>query len=155
MKTVFFKYRFQFGIGCCVLLCLCSCKRPLELREAFDKVSEIDRFEIEEYESDRYGFPESFGEAIVCVHPNSSCREKVISVLSKLPQKSPAFEAIYRWTNDPFLYCIHSLTNNSCLCTSVKEVGDAVLILFSSADLVEAKRFLSQLNGYHRSKQHT
>ena len=112
MKTVFFKYRFQFGIGCCVLLCLCSCKRPLELREAFDKVSEIDRFEIEEYESDRYGFPESFGEAIVCVHPNSSCREKVISVLSNLPQKSLAFEATIDGQIDRF-YCIHFLDKQS------------------------------------------
>ena len=104
MKTVFFKYRFQFGIGCCVLLCLCSCKRPLELREAFDKVSEIDRFEIEEYES--------FGEAIVCVHPNSSCREKVISVLSKLPQKSLAFEATIDGQIDRFYIASTSLTNN-------------------------------------------
>ena len=155
MKTVFFKYRFQFGIGCCVLLCLCSCKRPLELREAFDKVSEIDRFEIEEYESDRYGFPESFGEAIVCVHPNSSCREKVISVLSKLPKKSLAFEATIDGQIDRFYIASTSLTNNLLFMHIGQGSGDAVLILFSSADLVEAKRFLSQLNGYHRSKQHT
>ena len=155
MKTVFFKYRFQFGIGCCVLLCLCSCKRPLELREAFDKVSEIDRFEIEEYESDRYGFPESFGEAIVCVHPNSSCRKKIISVLSKLPQKSLAFEATTDGQVARFYIASSSLTDNLLFVHIGQGSGDAVLILFSSADLVEAKRFLSQLNGYHRSKQHT
>lgn len=155
MKTIFLKHRHKVLIAlCCLTICLWSCKRPLDLREAFDKVSEIDRFEIEKYESDRYGFPESFEEATVCAHPNSSCREKVINVLSKLPKELLAFEATVDGQVDRFYIASTSLTNNLLFVHIGQGSGDVVLILFSSADLVEARRFLSQLNGYHRSKQH-
>ena len=132
-------------VFCSILLCLCSCNHQLNLRETFDKVSEIDRFEIEEYESDRYGFSESFGEATVCVLPTSFCRKKIISVLSNLPQKSLAFEATTDGQVARFYIASSSLTDNLLFVHIGQGSGDIVLILFSNVDLVEAKRLLPQL----------
>lgn len=153
MKTVFLKHRFLLVIEfCCLLFCLCACSRPLDLREAFDTVSAIDRFEMEEYENDKYGFPESFGDAKVCIHPNSSCRKKVMGILSRIPKERLAFEATVDEQIDRFYVASDSLTNNLLFVHIGQGSGDVVLILFSSADLAEAKRFLSQLNGYPQSE---
>ena len=66
MEAIFLKHRWHAVIGLCFFIaCLSSCKSQLDLREAFTKVSEMELFEIEEYNSDIYGFPESFGDAIV------------------------------------------------------------------------------------------
>ena len=147
MKAVLLKHRLQMAMRLCFLaLCLCACNRQLDLREAFDEVSQIDRFEIEDYESDRYGFPESLGDAIVCIHPNSSCREKIINVLSKLPQEWLAFEETTDRQIVRFYMASSSLSDNLMFVHIGQGSGDTMLILFLNADLVEAKRFISYLS---------
>lgn len=131
---------------CFLALCLYACNRQLDLREAFDEVSQIDRFEIEEYESDRYGFPESWGDAIMCIHPNSSCREKIINVLSKLPQEWLAFEETTDRQIVRFYMASSSVSDNLMFVHIGQGSGDTMLILFLNADLVEAKRFISYLS---------
>ncbi len=153
MKTVFLKHRFLLVMGFCSLLfCLCACSRPLDLREAFDKVSAIDRFEMEEYESNRYGFPKSFGEAKVCIHPNSSCRKKVMGILSRIPKERLAFEVTVDEQIDRFYVASDSLNDNLLFAHIGQGSGDVVLILFSNVDLVKVKKLLSQLNRHHQSE---
>lgn len=128
MGAIFLKHRWQAVVVlCCWVACLCSCDGQLTLQEAFHRVSEIDRFEMEKYESDRYGFPESFGEAKVCIYPNSSYREKVIDVLSCLPEKWLAFETSAGGQFDRF-YVIPDASNDNLLFVHIGQgTGDTML----------------------------
>lgn len=140
------KHKWQAVIGFCLLItCLCSYNRQLDLQEAFNKVSSIERFEIEEYESDRYGFPESFGEAKVCIHPNSSCRERVIDVLSYLPEKWLAFETSTGGQLDR-LYVTPNASNGNLMFVHIGQgAGDTMLILFHSVSQSESKKLIAIL----------
>lgn len=147
MKVVFLKHRSQVVIElCCLLFCLYACSRPLDFREVFDKVSSIDRFEREEYESNRYGFPESFGEAKVCIHPNSSCRKKVMGILSRIPKERLAFEVTVDEQIDRFYVAPDSKSDNLLFVHIGKRSGDIVLILFSDADIAEVEKLISKIN---------
>ena len=106
---------------CFLALCLCACNRQLDLREAFDEVSQIDRFEIEG-------------------------REKIINVLSKLPQEWLAFEETTDRQIVRFYMASSSVSDNLMFVHIGQGSGDTMLILFLNADLVEAKRFISYLS---------
>lgn len=153
MGAISLKYRWLAVIGGCLLIaCLCSCNRQLDLREAFNKVSEIERFEIEEYESDIYSFPESFGDATVCVHPNSSCRKKVLNVLAGLPKEWLELEMSADRQIERFYIAPDSTSDNLLFVHIGKGSGDTVLILFSNADLVEVQNALDKIKATPASK---
>lgn len=151
MGAISLKHRWLAIIGVCLLIaCLCSCNRELDLREAFNIVSEIERFEKEEYESDIYGFPESFGDATVCVHPNSSCRKKVLNVLAGLPKEWLEFEVAVDEQLERFYIAPDSTSDNLLFVHIGKGSGDTVLILFSNADLVEVQNVLDKIKKHHQ-----
>lgn len=124
----------------------------MNLREAFDKVLVIDKFEIEEYSSKRYGFPESFGNATVCIHPNSSCREEVLSILSKIPAEWLEFEVIRDKQIDRYYMSSNAETDNLLFIHIGSSSGDTVLNLFSKVNHTEAKSFFSKLKKEHHTK---
>lgn len=153
MKNFVLQCKYPFVIGlCCMAVCLCSCNRKLSLREIFEKVSEIERFEIEKYDSDRYGLPDSFGDATVYIHPNSSCRKEVLRLLSKLPKEWLAFEAIVNHQVDHFYMMPNSDADNLLFVHIGNGSGDTVLILFSKVNPMESKRFFSKLKEHRLSK---
>ncbi len=146
MEAISLKHKWPAVIGLCILIvCSCSCNSQLDLREAFNKVSEIDRFEMEEYESDRYGFPESFGEAKVCIHPNSSCRGKVLDVLAVLPQEWLELEVTVDGQLERFYITPDTTSDNLLFVHIGKGSGDTVLILFSNANLAEVQNVLDKI----------
>lgn len=153
MGAISLKHRWLAVIVFCLLVaCLCSCNRQLDLREAFNKVSEIERFEIEEYESDIYGFPESFGDVTVCVHPNSSCRKKVLNVLAGLPKEWLELEMTADGQIERFYIAPDSTSDNLLFVHIGKGGGDTVLILFSNADLVEVQNVLGKIKKHHQCR---
>lgn len=153
MGAISLKHRWLAIIGGCLFVaCLCSCNRQLDLREAFNKVSEIERFEKEEYESDIYGFPESFGDAIVCVHPNSSCRKKVLNVLAGLPKGWLEFEVAVDGQLERFYIAPDSTSDNLLFVHIGKGSGDTVLILFSNADLAEVQNVLDKIKKHYHCR---
>lgn len=132
--------------------CLCSCNRQLDLREAFNKVSEIERFEIEEYKSDIYRFPDSFGDATMCVHPNSSCRKKVLEVLAGLPKEWLEFEVAVDGQLERVYIAPDSTSDNLLFVHIGKGSGDIVLVLFSNANLTEVQNVLDEIKATPASK---
>lgn len=146
MKAISLNCKWQTVVGlCCWIACLCSCDGQLTLQEAFNRVSEIDCFEMKEYESDRYGFPENFGKAKVCIHPNSSCREKVIDVLSCLPEKWLAFETSADGQLNRF-YVTPDASNGNLLFVHIgQDTGDTMLILFHAVSQSESKKLIAIL----------
>lgn len=153
MEAISLKHMYQAVIGLCLLtIYLCSCNDLLDLREAFNKISEIEFFEIEKYKSDIYGFPESFGDASVCVHPNSSCREKVLDVLAGLPKEWLEFEVIVEGQIERFYIAPDSTSDNLLFVHIGKGSGDIVLILFSNANLVEVQKALGKIKKHHQCK---
>ncbi len=153
MEAISLKHRWLAVIGFCLLVaCLCSCNRQLDLREAFNKVSEIERFEIEEYKSDIYRFPDSFGDATVCVHPNSSCRRKVLDVLAGLPKEWLEFEVAVDGQLERFYIAPDSTSDNLLFVHIGKGSGDTVLILFSNADLTEVQNVLDKIKKHYHCR---
>lgn len=123
MGAISLKHRWLAVIGFCLLVaCLCSCNRQLDLREAFNKISEIERFGIEEYKSDIYRFPDSFGDATVCVHPNSSCRKKSWMCWPDFPRNGWSLR--WQWMDNLSVFILHLIPHQTtcCLFISVKGV---------------------------------
>ncbi|MDO5760475.1 MAG: hypothetical protein Q4Q06_05570 [Bacteroidota bacterium] len=153
MKAISLKHRWQTVTGSCLLIaCLCSCNSQLDLREAFNKVSEIEHFEIEEYQSDIYGFPVNFGDATVCVHPNSSCCNKVLDVLSEIPKDWLALEMTADDQIERFYVAPDSKSDNLLFVHIGKRSGDTVLILFTDADITEVEKFISKINEHSKNE---
>lgn len=153
MKAISLKHRWQtVTVFCLLIACLCSCNSQLDLREAFNKVSETERFEIEEYKSNIYGFPVSFGDATVCVHPNSFCRKKVLDVLSELPKDWLELEMIADGQIERFYIAPDSKSDNLLFVHIGKGSGDTVLILFSDADIAEVEKLISKINEHSKNK---
>ncbi len=131
----------------CILLNLfIACENHITISEVFDEVSKIERFEIREYSQNRYGFPEYFGNGIVCAHPNSSCKGEVIDLLNRLPKEWMACEIKDGERQFDRFYITPDYSNNDLLFVHVgHRTGNTILILFSNIDKTKVMYYLSKL----------
>lgn len=142
MKAIFYRYIIRIGF---IFPFLCSCSGRSDLRSAFNTVSCMERFEIVEYDSDRYGFPESLGDAAVCAHPNSLCRDEIMDVLSEIPDGWLAFDIDEGGQTDRFYVAPDTSEDNLLFVHIGQGAGDTVLILFSAVGQIELMTFIEKL----------
>lgn len=128
-----------------LLLCL-ACNHRLTLREAFDKVASMERFEVTSSADCHYRFPGRIGEGTMCVHPNSSLREDIFDVLSALPDEWLVCElkqgprTVIRYYIEP------GAPYDNVLCVLVGEgSADTLVGIFSKENIDEVKRNLAEV----------
>ncbi len=131
---------------CILPMLFTACDTKMTLRQVFDEVSKIERFETEEYTENLFGFPTCFGDGIMCIHPNSSCKKKVINLLNQLPKEWLACEIKDGERQFDRFYITQDDSNKDLLFVHVGDgTGDTLLILFSNIEKKKVMHYLLKL----------
>lgn len=120
----------------------------LSVEDVFNKVAQIERFEMLPVNDGVFGFPENIGNGTMAVHPNASPREEIIGLLNKLPKETLVydetdergrFDRIYFENGTTLLYVHVSIST-----------GDTVLIIFRDCNESVVVSFIEELNEQQR-----
>lgn len=133
----------------CVLTAFAA-NKDLTLDEVFGKVSKIERFEVLDFPGGDMGFPDNLGKGTMAIHPNASPREKIISLLNRLPDEL----LVYDNTDEKGRFDRIFVENGTSLMYVHvgSSTGDTVVILFKDGNEDNINVFINNINQELREK---
>lgn len=133
----------------CVLTAFAA-NKDLTLDEVFGKVSKIERFEVLDFPGGDMGFPDNLGKGTMAIHPNASPREKIISLLNRLPDEL----LVYDNTDEKGRFDRIFVENGTSLMYVHvgSSTGDTVVILFKDGNEDNINDFVNNINQDLREK---
>lgn len=85
MKKYIILSLFVFVIASCVNA---QTNKICNLIKTFEKISQLDGFQLLHYTAEEYGYPKEMGKMKMACYKNSDPREEVLAILKKFPNSS-------------------------------------------------------------------